>query len=52
MKRYLWLVDTLRNAPEGLTLAEINEAWANPLIFIGIIWVNPENSINFALRTT
>lgn len=28
LKRYLWLVDTLRNFPEGLTLAEINEKWS------------------------
>lgn len=31
IKRYLWLVDTLRRAGDrGLTLAEINDAWANP----------------------
>lgn len=31
LKRYLWLVDTLKGAgDQGLTLAEINEAWANP----------------------
>lgn len=31
LKRYLWLVDTLRRADDkGLTLAEINEAWADP----------------------
>ncbi len=31
LKRYLWLVDTLSRAKErGLTLAEINDAWANP----------------------
>lgn len=31
LKRYLWLVDTLSRAGHlGLTLAEINDAWANP----------------------
>lgn len=31
LKRYLWLVDTLRRAKDqGLTLAEINDAWADP----------------------
>lgn len=31
LKRYLWLVDTLSRAGNlGLTLAEINDAWANP----------------------
>lgn len=31
LKRYLWLVDTLRRADNrGLTLAEINDAWATP----------------------
>lgn len=29
LKRYLWLVDTLRRFPEGLTLAEINDRWAD-----------------------
>lgn len=28
LKRYLWLVDTLRKFPEGLTLAEINDQWS------------------------
>lgn len=27
LKRYLWLVNTLRKFPEGLTLAEINGRW-------------------------
>lgn len=27
LKRYLWLLDTLRKFPEGLTLAEINDRW-------------------------
>lgn len=31
VKRYLWLVDTLRRSSDkGLTLAEINNAWCNP----------------------
>lgn len=29
LKRYLWLVDTLRKYPEGLTLAEINDKWSD-----------------------
>ena len=29
LKRYLWLVDTLRKYPEGLTLAEINDQWSD-----------------------
>ena len=29
LKRYLWLVDTLRKSPEGLTLAEINDRWSD-----------------------
>ena len=29
LKRYLWLVDTLRKFPEGLTLAEINDQWSD-----------------------
>ena len=33
LKRYLWLVDTLRNSPEGLTLAEINDRWSSSTIF-------------------
>lgn len=29
LKRYLWLVDTLRKSPEGLTLAGINDRWSD-----------------------
>lgn len=29
LKRYLWLVDTLRKFPKGLTLAEINGLWTD-----------------------
>lgn len=29
LKRYLWLVDTLRKSPEGLTLTEINDRWSD-----------------------
>lgn len=29
IKRYLWLVETLRKSPEGLTLAEINDQWSD-----------------------
>lgn len=29
LKRYLWLVETLRRFPEGLTLAEINDRWSD-----------------------
>lgn len=33
LKRYIWLVDTLRNFSEGLTLTEINEHWTNSNLF-------------------
>lgn len=33
LKRYLWLVNTLRKFPEGLTLAEINDRWADSDLF-------------------
>lgn len=33
LKRYIWLVDTLRNFSEGLTLAEINEQWTRSNLF-------------------
>ena len=33
LKRYLWLVDTLRNFPEGLTLAEINYKWSDSVLY-------------------
>lgn len=33
LKRYLWLVDTLRNFPEGLTLAEINDKWSDSVLY-------------------
>ena len=33
LKRYLWLVDTLRRFSEGLTLAEINEEWTCSNLF-------------------
>lgn len=33
LKRYLWLVDTLRNYPAGLTLAEINNKWAESELY-------------------
>lgn len=33
LKRYLWLVDTLRKNPEGLTLAEINDRWTESELY-------------------
>ena len=33
LKRYLWLVDTLRKFPEGLTLAEINDKWSHSELY-------------------
>ena len=33
LKRYLWLVDTLRKYPEGLTLAEINDKWSHSELY-------------------
>ncbi|MDE6802287.1 MAG: WYL domain-containing protein [Muribaculaceae bacterium] len=33
LKRYLWLVDTLRTSPEGLTLAEINDRWSDSELY-------------------
>ncbi len=33
LKRYLWLVDTLRKFPEGLTLAEINDRWSESELY-------------------
>ncbi|MBD5213534.1 MAG: WYL domain-containing protein [Bacteroidales bacterium] len=33
LKRYLWLVDTLRKSPEGLTLAEINDRWSDSELY-------------------
>lgn len=33
LKRYLWLVDTLRRFPEGLTLAEINDRWSDTELY-------------------
>lgn len=33
LKRYLWLVDTLRKYPEGLTLAEINDQWSDSELY-------------------
>lgn len=33
LKRYLWLVDTLRKFPEGLTLAEINDKWSGSELY-------------------
>lgn len=33
LKRYLWLVDTLRKFPEGLALAEINDRWADSALY-------------------
>lgn len=33
LKRYLWLVDTLRKFPEGLTLAEINDRWSDSVLY-------------------
>lgn len=33
LKRYLWLVDTLRKYPEGLTLVNINERWTESELY-------------------
>ena len=33
LKRYLWLIDTLRKFPEGLTLAEINDKWSHSELY-------------------
>lgn len=33
LKRYLWLVETLRRFPEGLTLVEINDRWCNTQLY-------------------